>query len=181
MNKNFPANHLGRRVSFIACLLWMSAVSLHGCSGCEPDDDETLIRILVGQAVDRAEKHNISELFALATTPFVANPGNYDRRSCKAMLLVMLRRYGTFRIVHPAYGVTISDDGKSAQLTIPFLIVVEGKSAPDIREFADDPTRWLQEASKGADPFILDANLVKRDGEWKVENVHITGRRSVGL
>ena len=174
-------HHHWRLAGVAACVIWITAVLLTGCSGCEPDDDEQLIRLLVSQAVERAEMHNIADLFDLAIKSFVADPGSHDRRSSKAMLLVMFRRYGSFRILHPSYGVNISEDAKSAELSIPFLIVREGQPVPEMRELAEDPARWLKKASEAADPFMLDAQLIKTDGEWKVEKVHITGRRSVGI
>ncbi|MBN2342585.1 MAG: hypothetical protein JXX29_18865 [Deltaproteobacteria bacterium] len=166
----------------VAAALFASIVwGLAACSGCEPEDDEQAIRALVAQAAERAEKHDISGLFDLATQTFVANPGSNDRRSSKAMLMIMFRRYGAFHIAYPVFGVDIASSRLEADVSVPFVVVREGQTVPDIREFVEQPGKWLEEASKAADPFMLNAHLLKSDGEWKVDAVRITGRRSVNL
>ena len=178
MKKNNPSHTAIWRFSVAGALfltVWLLPAILTGCSRCESDSDEQQIRKLVSDAAERAEQHNINGLFDLATKTFVANPGALDRRSCKAMLMMMFRRLGSFKIAHPMYAVNLSNDKTSASVSIPFLLIREGQQTPNFKDLMQDPARWMEEARKIANPYLIDIALIK-ENDWRVTSVHITGR-----
>lgn len=161
-------------------LLATATIFLPSCKGCAQQDDEELIQQLVENAVVYAQQHEIGELMDLATKDFVANPGSHQRRSTKALLMVLFRRFGKFSIVHPVSSITIENSGTAANLSVPFLLVREGQAIPDMRELVQQPGQWLKEAGEVAHPYYLTAKLVKVDGDWLVASVQMKGTQNIG-
>jgi len=150
------------------------------CRGCEERDDESAIRALIQNGADLAEKKALGDLMALTTPDFTARPHDMTRQEVKGVLLVAFRRYGTFTIRHPSPSVEIAPSERSATAELPFLIVSEDRDIPDIDRLYDDPESWLEQVSEMADLYHLKLDLVKEDGDWKVEKARMRGTRGLG-
>lgn len=151
-----------------------------GCSGCGEQDDEAALHELVKQGVARAEKHAIGDLLALTTDDFKAVPRGGNRKQVRTTLLMAFKHYGVFDIRHPRPDIEVDPSGKLASVRLPFLIVRQGRSVPDLGELYDDPQRWLEEVGEIADPYHLQMQAVKRDGEWLVKQARLKGVRGLG-
>lgn len=159
----------------LICLLCQT-----GCKGCEEEDDEVAIRKIVDRAIELAESHEVKSLMALTSEDFRADPGSKDQRDTRMLLMFAFKRYKKFTIKHPDYGVDISDIKTEASVRMPFLLVREGKSVPDLKELADDPGKWIEQASEVADPYYLNLSFRKEGGEWLVDGARLDGVRTLG-
>jgi hypothetical protein len=159
--------------------VWLIAAALILPLSCGKGDDVQAIRELIDKGAALGEKHDIGGLMKLATEDFLALPGEVDRRSAKAILWRAFKYYGAFKILHPLTDVAVESDGKKASARLPFLIVREDVSFPNLKDLAQDPKRWLEEVGGNADLYSLDMELVKENGEWFVHRAllkRFTGR-----
>lgn len=163
------------RWSFCAVAAFVPA-----CQKCSPDDDVALIRQLVVTAAELAEAKQVGNIMGLTTDDLVANPGQRNRSAVKRILFAAFHHYGTFDIKHPRPLVDIIQPGASAKASVPFLIVQKDKAFPELSELYDDPTRWMEAVGEMADPYELELELVKSDGEWRVRKATLLGLRSIG-
>ncbi|MBW2530728.1 MAG: hypothetical protein JRI55_04575 [Deltaproteobacteria bacterium] len=161
-------------------LLAAALLSPAGCGGCEEQDDETALHELVKRGVAHAEKHAVGDLMALTTEDFKAVPRGGSRKEVRGTLMMAFKHYGVFDIRHPRPDIEVDPSGKLATVRVPFLIVRQGRSVPDLGELYDDPQRWLEEVGEIADPYHLQLQAVKRDGEWFVKQARLKGVRSLG-
>ena len=165
---------------WIAITLAFLPLGAVGCSGCEEQDDETVIRGMVNRAADLAAKHELGELMQMTAEGFVANPGQRSRQEVRPILLMAFRRYGKFSVEHPRPAVDLDPSGLMASAEMPFLIVREGAEVPNLGELIDDPEGWFEEASEQADAYYLDLTFKKTDDGWRVSKAKIGGTRGVG-
>jgi hypothetical protein len=147
--------------------------------GCEKEEADALLIRKVGlQAVKAAEAHDIAEIMELVTPGFSASPGTYSRKEVRPILLMVLRRYGKFRILHPRFAVSVDASSKTAKLNVPLFLLKEGQTfdESDLEGLQDDPVAWAKKISeKVGDPFFLEATLDKGEDGWLVNHVSILG------
>ncbi len=167
---------LPRPTTFLAFCVLSAGLVLPACSGCEEQDDEAQIRAMFKYAVEMAERHDLGELMDLTTDDFKVKGQGLSRRDTKGILLMAFRRYGDFSIKHPAPSVDLGSSGTTATAQAPFLIVREGREAPDLGDLYDDPESWAEEVAEMADLYNIKLWLVK-DGTWKVEKAKLDGYR----
>ena len=98
----------------------------------------------------------------------------------KQTLFAAFHHYGVFDIKHPEPRVEMIQPGALAKASVPFLIVKMGNAFPDLSELYDDPVRWMEAVGEMADPYELELELVKQDGDWRVRKATVTGLRSIG-
>ncbi len=161
-------NHL------IFCSILVVAAMLAACS---EKDDTLRVRKLIDKCARSAEQKQISDLLAIASDDFRAQPGRYDARAVKGILFATFRRYGKFEIHYPQPKVTISPDGDEADATVYFLIVRQDLAIPGLRELYQDPQGWLEAVGEKADLYQLELKWVKKEGEWLVRRAYIEGFR----
>jgi len=161
---------------FEAGLVVAAALSLFCCG---KGDDVQAVRKMIARSAALGEKHDIGGLMKLATEDFLALPGPVDRQSVRAILWRAFNYYGVFKILHPLPEVNIDSDGKNASANFPFLIVREHGSFPGLKEFTQDPRRWLEEVGENADLYSLNLELIKEKSDWSVRKAILkkfTGR-----
>ena len=96
------SEHQSKYPTIAALLVAAVLATGHGaCSGCEEQDDETLIRSMVRHAVGLAEQHKLGDLMKLTTKELTVRPHGMTRQEVKGVLLMAFRRYGKFTIKHP--------------------------------------------------------------------------------
>ncbi len=134
---------------------------------CSQGDDVTAIRELIADGVQLAEQKNISDLMDLGTDSFVALPGELDKRTAKAHLWRMFRYYDQFNIMYPQPVVLLNKPGK-ATVSFPFLVLRKGQFKNSLKQFYEEPEKWLREAGKNADLYNLDLEMVKEGRSWKI-------------
>lgn len=164
-------------------LLLLLAITLALVSCDDKQDDRALITARVAEIADLAERHDISGMMELTTRDYVANPGGRDSQDVRGVLLIALRRYGTFQIRHPEPSIDLDDSKKRASVTVPFLVVREGEDFPDadLDQVTDDPEAWAKEVGEAVgDPYYLELSVRKVDGDWLVYKSTIRGTKSVG-
>ena len=158
---------------------WLLAAALLASSaGCRKGGDEQAILELIDEAARLAEAHETSEIMDLATDDFVAEPGGRDSEEVRGILQFAFMRYGEMRIVYPKPSIEITPPDM-ARAGVPFVIMRAGGPVPDLGGLVEDHEKWLEEASRSADPYHLDLWLLKTSGRWKVAKVHIEGLRPV--
>ena len=167
----------GMTITRAMTISFILAATLPSCSGCEDKDDETQIRQLFNYAADIAQKKDIGELMDLTTEDFKVARHGLDRQSVKGVLLMAFRRYGTFTIEHPRPDVDLGPADGEATASAPFLIVRQGKEAPDLRDLYEDPQGWIESVGEMADLYNIELWLVKTDDGWKVEKARLDGYR----
>ena len=166
-------------IAVVTTVVVAFALGNGSCSGCEERDDETLIRSMVRHAVGLAEQHKLGDLMKLTTKELTVRPRGSTRQKVKGMLLIAFRRYGEFSIKHPRPAVTIDPSKIEARVELPFVIVRQGRTVPELGELYDDPERWLEELGEIADLYHLELWLIKDGDDWLVDQAEIQGFRSL--
>ena len=167
-----------KKQAAISCLIWCL---LALPSACTRQDDTAVIGKLIEKGARLAEQKQLGDLMDLTGQDFYALPGRHDRREVKGILFAAFMHYGRFRIHYPQPAVEIAADGKSASTTIYFFIVSRDQSIPGLKEFYDDPRRWLETVGKKADLYQLKLQL-KRDGnDWLVDQARLEGFKGTGF
>jgi hypothetical protein len=141
-------------------------------AGCRGRDDEAAIRAMIGDAARLAEKHDAFSILDLATEDFVAEPGALDRHEVQGVLQQAFLRYGRFTILTPRPSVEISPPDM-AEARVPFVVVRAGTAIPDLGGLVEDHERWIEEAARTADPYVLELSFLKTGGRWKVSGASI--------
>ncbi len=150
-----------RAKSIVILLVLLSLFS------CSSPDDVVVIREMVSKGALLAEKKNLGALLDLANDGFVAMPGELDKQTTKAVLWRAFRYYRDFHILYPQPVVMIEEDN-TAFVSLPFLVVRQGKVIKGLKELYQEPKKWLREVGKKADLYNLDLELIKQGSSWKV-------------
>ncbi len=148
-------------------------------ASCSQKDDAQLVRDIIGKCARLAEQKQIGGLLDFVSEDFQAQPGRYDTRSVKGVLFATFQRYGRFEIHYPRPVVKISPDGNEAEAAVFFLIVVQDRSIPGLKELYEDPQGWLEAVGEKADLYQLELHWVKANGKWLVRRAYLErfGRR----
>jgi hypothetical protein len=157
----------------------LAAVMVAAASSCKPGDDEKLIIALLEEAALLAQQHKAGDILDLTTDTFAAYPGGSGREEVKGILTFAFMQYGDFSIKFPNPTIDFSPARDTASVQVPFVILRGGVLLPDLSGLVSDPARWAEEASKSADPYHLKLQLVKVDGDWKVESATLQGLRAL--
>jgi len=158
-------------------VLAAALASVTGCRSCDDRSDEEQILALIEKAATLAQDHDTDGLMDLTTQWFTAEPGNRDHGEVRQVLTFAFHRYGNFRIAYPEPAIEVAPDRTTARATVPFVILREGLTLPDLGGLASDPEGWVEEASQTADPYRLRIDFAREDGEWKVDRAKIDGVR----
>ena len=148
------------------CVVLFPLLILACLLSCSSGDETTAIRELIKQGAQLGEEHDISGLINLTSDDFVALPGNVDRRETRRILWLAFRHYGSFKVLYPLPSVDLKPDHRSASAGFPFLILRKDASFPKLKDFYEDPQKWLEEVGENADLYRLKLELVKLDGRW---------------
>ena len=167
-----------RRSWVMAGVVIVMAVSAQACSGCEEKDDRKVILKIIQDAAEMAQEHRTSDLMDLTTSYFTAHGSG--PQEVRQILMFAWNRYGQFRILYPEPDITVSPDRMTAKAKVPFVVMREGGPIPDLGGLASDPTGWLEEASKSADPYHLELWFANTDDGWQVEKADLDGVRPMG-
>jgi hypothetical protein len=143
-------------------------VLLIACFACAGGDDGEEIRRLIETGAGLAEDHDIGGILDLATRDVVAMPGDLNRTEVKGVLWQAFAHYGRLKVLYPRPAVEIAADPTRAAARFPFLIVSTDQAFPGLERLVDDPLAWVREAGQSADLYRLNLQLVKQDGEWRV-------------
>lgn len=150
-------------------------------AACEKElDDATQVRAVVDQVAAAAQKHDINAMMEHVTSDYTARPGSRDEQAVRPLLLLALRKYGRFTVKYPVPGIEVAQNGATADVSVPFLVVREGQAFPEMSELADDPKAWADEVAETVgDPYQLDLDLQKTGDGWKITRSEIAGFKSV--
>jgi hypothetical protein len=140
-------------------------------ASCSEKDDVGAIRALIKEAAVLAEDHDIGGIMDLTTEDFQALPGKMDRRRAKRLVWLVFKKYGQLRVVHPVPSVEVEEGSATARF--PFLIIRKDRSLPALKEFYQDPKRWVEEVGEAGDLFNMRLLLMKRGDEWLVTRAHV--------
>jgi hypothetical protein len=160
------ARKMGRLLPWFLVSLGLVPCSLLSCSD---GDDAAAIRALIGRGMSLAEAQDLGGLMDLTTDEFLALPGELDQRGTKRILWAAFRHYKRFKVVYPRPDVQLGDEGAAATATFPLLIVKKEQAFPKLDRFYENPQRWMEEVGERADLYRLTLDLVKRGGDWLVE------------
>ncbi len=129
---------------------------------------------LIQEGARLAEAHDIGGMMDLTMADFTADPGGHPRKEARRILFVMLKRYGSFRILYPQPSVKLSEDEQSASVKMNFLIAQKEQSLPELELLYEDPTTWLATVDKSADLYTLSMELRYISGNWLLQKARIT-------
>ena len=113
-------------------------------AACSQKDDARVVRDIIDQCARLAEQKQIGALLDFAGEEFQAQPGRYNARSVKGILFATFQRYGNFEIHYPRPVVKISPDGNEAEAVLFFMIVLQDRTIPGLKELYEDPQGWLE-------------------------------------
>lgn len=151
-------------------LLLLTGIVLAGCAS---KDEDKVIRDLVQKGATLAEEQDITGLMNLTTEDLRVLPGDLGRQETKRILFVAFRHYQDFKIIYPRPSVELNQDKRFASAAFPFLIVKKDTTLPKLKEFYEDPQRWLEAVGEKADLYRLRLEWVKQDGEWLVKQARL--------
>ena len=163
----------------LLCLAFFFGVALLFIASCAKRDDVCAIRALIKEGAVLAENHDIRGILELASEDLRALPGELDRREVKGVLWRAFRYYGALKVIHPRPAAEVTKQGDHASAQFPFLIVKKEHSFPRLEELYNDPQGWLEEVGENADLYRLKLHLIKKEGYWLVNEVHL--ERFTGL
>ena len=133
---------------------------------CSGKDDVSAIRELIKEAAALAEEQDMGGIMDFTTEDFQGLPGKMDQRRVKRLLWLVFKKYGQLRVMHPVPGVDV--EGSNATAGFPFLIIKKDHSFPALKEFYEDPKRWVEEIGEGGDLYHLKLTLIKKGDDWLV-------------
>lgn len=163
------------RSNLILLMLWPVFFFFFLAAACSEKDDAQLIRTLIKAGAELAESHDVSHIMELTTEDVVALPGHHNRLEIKRIIWTALMHYGQFKVLYPKPSIDFSADDGSASCTIYPLIVKKDRAIPDLKDFYDDPKRWLEMVGENADLYQIKLKLLKKDGRWLVKQAHLDG------
>jgi hypothetical protein len=150
-------------------------------AACSQKDEAQRIRTLIKKGAELAEDHNVGGVMELTTEDVVALPGHHNRLEIKRIIWSAFMHYGKFKVLYPKPSVDLSDKGGSASCTIYFLIVKKERTIPELKDFYDDPGRWLEAVGENADLYQIKLQLLKTDGRWRVKQAQLEGFKGLGF
>ena len=68
--------------------------------------------------------------------------------------------------MHPVPSVDVEEGNATARF--PFLIIKKERSLPALKEFYQDPKRWVEEIGEAGDLYTMRLTLVKKGDDWFV-------------
>lgn len=143
------------------------------CVACSRSDDVGKIRALIANGAMMAEAHDIAGLLKLASEDIRAMPMDLNRRGIKGALWRTFNYYGPLNILYPRPAVEINNDGDEARASFPFLIVKKEQKIPGLEGLREDPMAWIEAIGKHADLYHLRVLLIRQNGDWLVDSVHL--------
>jgi len=175
-------NYMTARKSVTKIMLpWMIFTFFFLASACSEKDDAHLIRALIKNGAELAEKHDVGGVMDLTTADVVALPGHHNRLEIKRILWSAFMHYGKFKVLYPKPSVDLSAKDGSASSGIYLLIVKKERTIPDLKDLYDDPRRWLEAVGENADLYQIKLQLLKKDGRWRVKQAHLEGFKGLGF
>ena len=160
---------------------WMVFFFFFLAASCSQKDDVHVIRELIKEGAKLAEDHNVSGIMELATEDVVALPGHHNRIEIKRIIWAALMHYGKLKVLYPKPSVDLSTTDNRATCMIYLLIVKKDRTIPDVKDLYEEPRRWLETVGENADLFQIKLQLLKKDGSWRVNQVHLEGFKGLGF
>ena len=143
------------------------------CVACSRPDEDEKIRALIASGAMLAEAHDIAGMLVLASENIRAMPMDLNRRGIKGVLWRTFNYYGPLSILYPRPAVEIKKDVDEAWAEFPFLIVKKEQTIPGLEKLREDPMAWIEAIGKHADLYHLRVLLIRQNGDWLVDSVHL--------
>jgi len=150
-------------------------------AACSDKDDVSAIRELIKNGAELAEDHDVGGIMDLTTEDVVAHPGQVNRPEIKRIIWRVFRYYGKLRVLYPKPSVDVSDKDNTAACKAYLLIVKKDQAFPDVKEFYDNPKRWLETVGERADLYQINLQMIKKESKWWVKQVHLEGFKGFGF
>ena len=160
--------------AFLLFFIFMAAA-------CSQKDDVQVIREMIKEAAGLAEDHNVGDIMELTTEDVVALPGHHNRMEIKRLIFSAFMHYGKLKVLYPKPSVDLATTDDSATSMIYLLIVKKDRSIPDVKDLYEEPRRWLEKIGENADLYQIKLQLVKKDNNWLVKQVHLEGFKGLGF
>ena len=160
-------------------LTWV--IFFYMVAACSQKDDVAAIRALIQKGAALAENQDISGLMQLTTEDIVAQPGALNRLEIKRYLWSAFKGYGKIRILYPKPSVELSAQGDQASCGMYLLIVKKERVVPDLKDFYDDPKRWIETVGENADLYQLKLEMLKTEGRWRARRAHLEAFKGLGF
>ncbi|MCP4600064.1 MAG: hypothetical protein GY847_05920 [Proteobacteria bacterium] len=149
----------------LACMLIIGCLVM----GCESNDEESGILLVLDGAVHSLEQGNAKAVIKSTTKDFVVYPGKMNKWSSLKQIHALLRSYGAFSILHPTPEIQIDDSDVAALASVPFVTVTSDKSWAELKALENDADDWVAYAEKYGEVHRLELSMVKKDGHWLAE------------
>lgn len=169
----FAQKPAGKAVFWV--IFWVFLIS------CAEKDDVAAIRALIKKGATLAENHDIGGMMDLTTEDVRARPGQMNRREIKGIIWRAFRHYGKLKVLYPKPSVDVSANDPAAACKVYFLIVKKDQTLPDLKEFYNEPKRWLKTVGEKADLYQMNLEMIKTNGHWRVKRVHLEGFKGFGF
>jgi hypothetical protein len=150
-------------------------------TACSEKDDASAIRELIKKGAALAEEHDVGAIMDLTTEDVVAHPGQMNRLEIKRIIWRAFRHYGKLNVLYPKPSVDVSAQDHTAACKVHLLIVKKDQTYPDVKEFYDDPKRWLETVGENADLYQMNLKMIKTEDKWRVKQVHLKGFKGFGF
>jgi hypothetical protein len=150
-------------------------------ASCSEKDDAQVIRVLIKDAAEMAEDHNLSGIMELTTEDVVALPGRHNRLEIKRLIFSAFMHYGKLKVLYPKPSVELSTTDNSATCMIYLLIVKKDRAIPDVKDLYNEPRRWLETVGENADLYQVKLQLLKKGSTWRVNQAHLEGFTGLGF
>jgi hypothetical protein len=148
---------------------------------CSDKDDVAAIRELIKKGAALAEDHDVGGIMDLTTEDLVAHPGQVNRLEIKRIIWRAFRHYGKLKVLYPKPSVDVSPKDNTAACKAYLLIVKKDQAFPDLKEFYDDPRRWLETVGENADLYQMKLQMIKKEDKWWVQQAHLEGFKGYGF
>jgi ketosteroid isomerase-like protein len=148
---------------------------------CSEKDDVSAIRELIKKGAELAEDHDVGGIIDLTTEDVVAHPGQVNRLEIKRIIWRAFQHYGKLKVLYPKPSVDVSARDNTAACLAYLLIVKKKQALPDVKEFYDDPRRWLETVGENADLYQIKLQMIKKEGKWWVQQAHLEGFKGFGF
>jgi hypothetical protein len=160
-------------------ILWVILFAF--VTSCSPKDDVSAIRKLIKKGAELAEDHDVGGIMELTTDDLVALPGQHNRLEIKRIVWTALMHYGKFKVLYPEPSVNLTSNESKASSRVYFLIVKKDRKVPELKELYQDPGRWLEQVGENADLYQLNLQMIKKNGDWLVNQALLEGFKGIGF
>jgi hypothetical protein len=160
-------------------ILW--AIFFFFLVACSNKDNVSAIRELIKKGAELAEDHDVGGIMDLTTEDVMAHPGQMNRLEIKRIIWRAFRHYGKLKVLYPKPSVDISAKEHTAACKVYLLIVKKDRTLPDVKEFYDDPKRWLETVGENADLYQMNLEMTKKEGKWRVKQARLEGFKGFGF